>query len=119
MATFSSVTLLVGFLGLAHAGYSAAQHRTYLRLTEQEFTRLPIDIICQCLISLLFTIYGVLNIAGQFRGIKAMADMEKKSFDTVGNRPSFFMFRHRGQAMFGLNPSCGSARNVENIEPAT
>merc|ERR1712071_442203 len=35
--------LISGICLLLHAAYSAAQHRTYLRLTEQEFTSLPSD----------------------------------------------------------------------------
>ncbi|XP_072034644.1 ER membrane protein complex subunit 5-like [Amphiura filiformis] len=103
MANFKQLLVAVGILGLAHAAYSAAQHRTYLRLTEQAFTSLPLDIVVQCLLSLLLTCYGVIHIAGHFREIRATAELERKSFDTLGNRPSFYMFKHRGYALY-----CGS-----------
>ncbi|XP_002733118.1 ER membrane protein complex subunit 5-like [Saccoglossus kowalevskii] len=99
MATSSHAFVIVGLLSLAHAAYSAAQHRAYLRLTEQEFTSLPSDIVLQCLISLLITIYGVVHLAGNFREIKAAAELENKSFDTASNRPSYYMFMHRGKVL--------------------
>ncbi|XP_071478200.1 ER membrane protein complex subunit 5-like [Diadema setosum] len=99
MAGSSHFIVLFGIIGLAHAAYSAAQHRSYLRLTEQEFTRLPTDIFVQCIVSLLITCYGVINVAGKFREIRATVELETKSMDTLGNRPSFFTFSHRGQVL--------------------
>ncbi|XP_077988279.1 ER membrane protein complex subunit 5-like [Glandiceps talaboti] len=99
MATVYHGFVVFGLLALAHAAYSAAQHRAYLRLTEQEFTSLPADIVLQCLISLLLTTYGVVYIAGNFNEIKASADLDNRSFETVSNRPAFHMFMHRGRVL--------------------
>ncbi|XP_054768542.2 ER membrane protein complex subunit 5-like [Lytechinus pictus] len=99
MASSSHFVVLFGIIGLAHASYSAAQHRSYLRLTEQEFTRLPTDIFVQCIVSLLVTCYGVINIAGKFREIRATVELESRSMDTLCNRPSFYCFSHRGQVL--------------------
>ena len=41
------VFVAVGLLCILHAAYSAAQHRTYLRLTKTEFLALPLDIAIQ------------------------------------------------------------------------
>ena len=92
----------LGLIALAHAAYSAAQHRTYLRLTEQEFTTLPFDIVLQCLAGLVITCYGIVRVVGQFKSIKASADMERKTWDSISNRPSFVTFSHRGQKLFCL-----------------
>ncbi|XP_070539420.1 ER membrane protein complex subunit 5-like [Ptychodera flava] len=99
MANLYHALVVIGLLLLAHAAYSATQHRTYLRLTEQEFTSLPADIFLQCLVSLLLTTYGVVNVAGNFREIKASADLDNRSFETVSNRPSYHMFMHRGRVL--------------------
>jgi len=87
----------LGFVSLLHAAYSAAQQRTYLRITEQEFTSLPLDILIQSLISLFVTMYSIMQIAGDFKEIRATMELQSKSWDMVGNRPSFYTFSHRGK----------------------
>ncbi|KAJ8031296.1 Membrane magnesium transporter 1 [Holothuria leucospilota] len=81
-----------------------AENRSYIRLTEQEFNRLPADIVIECFVSLIVTCYGVINMAGKFKGIRAMADFQNKSMDTVGNRPSFYHFAHRGTKLYAGEP---------------
>lgn len=88
-----------GFANLLHSAYSAAQHRTYLRITEQEFTSLPIDIVIQGIVSLFLVMYGVLHIAGDFKEIRAVVDLENKSWETLRNLPSFQTFNHRGRSL--------------------
>ncbi|CAL1543277.1 unnamed protein product [Lymnaea stagnalis] len=92
--------VLFGLIALAHAAYSAAQHRTYLRLTEQEFTILPHDIFLQCILGLLVTCYGVVHVSGSFKEIKASAEQDTKTWEMLGNRQGFNMFHHRGKALF-------------------
>ncbi|CAN7995316.1 unnamed protein product [Ixodes hexagonus] len=89
----------LGVVGLVHAAISAAQHRSYLRLTEQDFTILPLDIIFQSVVCLLVTMYGVICVAGDFKEVRATVELENKSFETFGNRPSFYTFCHRGRAL--------------------
>ncbi|KAH9509442.1 Membrane magnesium transporter 1 [Bulinus truncatus] len=92
--------VVIGLITLAHAAYSAAQHRTYLRLTEQEFTMLPHDILLQCIFGLLITCYGVVNVAGNFKEIKASAEQDIKTWEMLNNRQGFNIFHHRGKALF-------------------
>uniref|UniRef100_A0A1B6DCB6 Membrane magnesium transporter n=1 Tax=Clastoptera arizonana TaxID=38151 RepID=A0A1B6DCB6_9HEMI len=89
----------VGLISLLHSAYSAAQHRSYLRITEQEFTSLPFDILCQGIISLFITMYGVMGTAGEFKEIRATVELESKSWETLRNHPSFYIFAHRGRAL--------------------
>ncbi|XP_061194905.1 ER membrane protein complex subunit 5-like [Saccostrea echinata] len=96
---FSKICVFFGLAAMLHAAYSAAQHRTYLRLTEQEFTTLPIDIIVQCFVGLLLTCYGVVHVAGSFREICASAELESKTWDMLSNRQAFYSFCHRGMAI--------------------
>ena len=97
---FDKVCVGIGLLSLLHAAYSAAQHRTYLRLTEQEFTLLPLDILLQTLASLVLTCYGLVRVVGVFRDIMASGDLEKKMWENVTNRASFYTFNHRGKQLF-------------------
>ncbi|CAG0900894.1 unnamed protein product [Cyprideis torosa] len=50
--------VVIGILSLFHAAYSAAQHRSYLRLVGIEESALPIDITIQALLSMMITMYG-------------------------------------------------------------
>ncbi|KAL6446956.1 hypothetical protein ACFW04_001382 [Cataglyphis niger] len=89
----------IGTMSILHAAYSAAQHRSYLRITEQEFTTLPIDILIQGIVSLFIVMYGVMYIAGDFKEIRAVVDLENKSWETLRNLPSFQVFNHRGRSL--------------------
>ncbi|CRL00588.1 CLUMA_CG013848, isoform A [Clunio marinus] len=97
---FQKLVLGCGLLSLAHAAYSAAQHRTYLRITEQEFTTLPLDIILQAVISLAIIIYSILSLKSDWKLIHATDLQEKSSWETLSNIQSFYTFNHRGKAIF-------------------
>jgi hypothetical protein len=92
--------LVIGLIGLCHAAYSATQHRKYLRLTEQEFSSLPRDIMIQTVVSLFICAFSILNIVGKFKQIKIASEWETKSWDNIGNRVSFYSFNHRGKYLF-------------------
>jgi hypothetical protein len=94
------IFLITGLFGLCHAAYSATQHRNYLRLTEHEFSRLPLDIIFQTITSLFFSCIGIISIASQFKQIKITSEWENKTWDNVANRTSFYSFSHRGKYLF-------------------
>ncbi|EFO20063.2 hypothetical protein LOAG_08427 [Loa loa] len=98
---------LIGLISLLHCAYSAAQHRFYLRLTEQRFTQLPLDITIQTVVSLIAFIYSATYIAGEFQPIRSDLQNRTKSWDTVGNCPSFYTFDHRAKT---LSPSCSDSR---------
>ena len=59
---------------------------------------IPLDITLQCLFGLVLAMLAVLNIAGDFKEIRASVEMSAKSFETVSNRPSFYVYNHRGKA---------------------
>jgi len=90
----------IGIISLAHAGYSAIQYRTYLKLIEDDFVAIPIDITIQVLFSLIIAIFGIIRVAGDLKDIHAAAELAGKSWETMGNRPSFYSFNHRGQKIF-------------------
>ncbi|KAG7465108.1 hypothetical protein MATL_G00172780 [Megalops atlanticus] len=90
----------IGLFALAHAAFSAAQHRSYMRLTEKENETLPIDIVLQTLLAFVVTCYGIVHIAGEFKDMDASSELKNKTFDTLRNRPSFYLFNHRGRVLF-------------------
>ena len=98
--TLDKLFVTTGLLALLHAAYSAAQHRSYLRLTEREFDALPADILIQIIIGLVTTCYGIVRVVGKFREIRAAADLDSKTWDNAGNRFSFYTFQHRGRLLF-------------------
>ncbi|ESN93880.1 hypothetical protein HELRODRAFT_88075 [Helobdella robusta] len=98
--SFGKIIVTVGMITLFHAAYSAAQHRSYLRMTEQEFTNLPMDILIQTLFALVLTCCGVCKVVGSFREIRAVADLENRTWDSMNSRTSFYVFNHRGKKLF-------------------
>ncbi|XP_042553443.1 ER membrane protein complex subunit 5 [Dipodomys spectabilis] len=90
----------IGLFALAHAAFSAAQHRSYMRLTEKEDESLPIDIVLQTLLAFAVTCYGIVHIAGEFKDMDATSELKNKTFDTLRNHPSFYVFNHRGRVLF-------------------
>ncbi|XP_039250002.1 ER membrane protein complex subunit 5-like [Styela clava] len=99
--TLRNVLLFIGFAFVIHGGISAAQHRSFVRLTQQELHSLPIDITVQTIFGLFLASWGVLLAAGEFKNIQVNAETKSKSFETVGNRPSFYIFEHRGKVLHG------------------
>lgn len=95
---YRNLTIL-GLLLLCHTAYSAAKHRSYLRLKGQENGVLPLDIILQGIVSLVISMIGVVNIAGDFKEISATKSLERKSWETLRNVPSFYVFNHRGRSL--------------------
>lgn len=100
-----------GLFALAHAAFSAAQHRSYMRLTEKEDETLPIDIVLQTLLAFVVACYGIVNIAGEFKDMDATSELRNKTFDTLRNHPSFYIFNHRGRVMFQSPESEESHQN--------
>ncbi|CDQ81222.1 ER membrane protein complex subunit 5 [Oncorhynchus nerka] len=99
-SSFWKGVVCVGLFALAHAAFSAAQHRSYMRLTEKENETLPVDIVLQTLLAFVLTIYGIVHIAGEFKEMDASSELKNKTFDTLRNHPSFYMFNHRGRVLF-------------------
>ncbi|KAM8982111.1 membrane magnesium transporter 1 [Sarcophilus harrisii] len=90
----------LGLFALAHAAFSAAQHRSYMRLTEKEDEDLPVDIVLQTLMAFAVTCYGIVHLAGEFKDMDATSELKNKTLDTLRNHPSFYVFNHRGRVLF-------------------
>jgi len=90
--------LCLGLAGLLHAAYSAAEWRGVARLAEGEPV-LPLDIVLQTFLFLVVTMAGVLQIAGEFKEIRATVELEHQTWDNLRNRPSFYTWGHRGRVL--------------------
>nr|XP_040140112.1 ER membrane protein complex subunit 5 [Ictidomys tridecemlineatus] len=111
----------IGLFALAHAAFSAAQHRSYMRLTEKEDESLPIDVSWSFIFTLLafaVTCYGIVHIAGEFKDMDATSELKNKTFDTLRNHPSFYVFNHRGRVLFRPSETTNSS-NQEALSSNT
>lgn len=97
----SKFWLVLGLCSLLHSAFSAAQYRSYLRVSEQKFTgSLPMDIVVQAFVSLILTLYSVVSIYCNFKVIFANDDYVTKSYGNVfSTPPSFIRFNHRGRIL--------------------
>ncbi|KAK0406843.1 hypothetical protein QR680_018840 [Steinernema hermaphroditum] len=108
---------IASLLSLLHCAYSAAQHRFYLRLIEEPFTRLPIDIVLQTLVSLIVLVYSASYVAGEFRPIRGDHLSSKKSWDTrLSSSPQYFGKQRRPQLDRLSKPSDG-LKSIRNSPP--
>uniref|UniRef100_A0A914Y0M3 Membrane magnesium transporter n=1 Tax=Panagrolaimus superbus TaxID=310955 RepID=A0A914Y0M3_9BILA len=93
------IVTIISLASLLHCAYSAAQHNSFLRLTGQEFNQLPLDIVIQTVVSLLVCIFATTFLTGDFQTIRVDKEVTRKSWDTVGNCPSFYTFDHRSKCL--------------------
>ena len=61
--------------------------------SEKEDESLPIDIVLQTLLAFAD---GIVHIAGEFKDMDATSELKNKTFDTLRNHPSLYLFNHRG-----------------------
>eukprot|EP01134_Creolimax_fragrantissima_P005468 CFRG5468T1 len=90
------VVFIIGLLLLLNAGYSAVQHRTYLKLAEEPFTSLPMELSVQTFFALALTLAGNVAMSADF---KSLSDRSTLTTQYLDNRPGFATFRHRGRVM--------------------
>lgn len=108
---FCKVCCYLSVISLLHAAYSAAQHRSYRRLTlEQDVlidansggllrTDLPIDIVLQTIISSLLILIIIVVTSGSFQEIRTLDELNRKPQDLFDNQPSLYHFNHRGRIL--------------------
>lgn len=74
------------------------------------------QIVVQAVSSLFAVMWGVLNVAGNLREIRAAAELNNIKWETQRNLPSFYIFNHRGRALaYDYIPSAGKAE-LENLD---
>jgi hypothetical protein len=101
----ASASVYKGLLVLAvgvlfHAAYSTTEWRQFARKTaDSHFEFIPMDIILQTFAGLLLAMVCVLKLAGDFREIRSSVELSEQMWENVRNRPSFYLFSHRGRAL--------------------
>lgn len=79
-----------------------------------------LQIIFQAILSLVLIIYNILQVVGDFKEIRAAVDLQAKSWETLGNIPSFYTFNHRGKALSPYyeqpNPAAMDRSDLSTLE---
>ncbi|NWQ84562.1 MMGT1 protein, partial [Columbina picui] len=105
----------LGLFALAHAAFSAAQRdNVYVALC---FPLL--QIVLQTLLAFAVTCYGIVHIAGEFRDMDATSELKNKTFDTLRNHPSFYVFNHRGRVLFQSPDTVNSSSNQDALSSSS
>ncbi|KAL5551609.1 hypothetical protein UlMin_001785 [Ulmus minor] len=55
-----------GVLILAHAAYSTVQYRGLLKITEEEFSGLPMDVMVELILGSIFCMWAARTVPGKF-----------------------------------------------------
>uniref|UniRef100_A0A5B6YMR1 Uncharacterized protein n=1 Tax=Davidia involucrata TaxID=16924 RepID=A0A5B6YMR1_DAVIN len=90
---------VVGFLGvliLSHAAYSTIQYRTLLKITEEEFSGPPMNVVVELILVLVFCMWAALTVPGKFLSIDL--DSEENRIVSLPVNLDFMIFNHRGKA---------------------
>ncbi|KAI8563306.1 hypothetical protein RHMOL_Rhmol03G0102500 [Rhododendron molle] len=91
---------VLGVLILSHAAYSTIQYRSLLKITEEEFSGPPINVILsvvvELLLGLVLCIWAALTVPGQFRSI--LPHSEENRVVSLPANLDFMIFNHRGKA---------------------
>ncbi|GER54292.1 membrane magnesium transporter [Striga asiatica] len=85
-----------GVLFLSHAAYSTIQYRSLLKITEDEFSGPPINVVIELIGGLLLCMWAALTVPGKFLSILPHSD-ENRVVSLPANL-DFMIFNHRGKA---------------------
>nr|GMC48787.1 membrane magnesium transporter [Ipomoea batatas] len=89
-----SIGFLVGTFGvliLSHAAYSTIQYRALLKITEEEFSGPPINVVMELIIGLVLCIWAALIVPGKFLSIHPQSE-ENRWLYGVDNRVSIVAY---------------------------
>ncbi|KAK7392468.1 hypothetical protein VNO78_20907 [Psophocarpus tetragonolobus] len=87
---------IIGFLGvliLSHAAYSTIQYRGLLKITEEEFSGPPLNVVIEVLLGLVFCMWAALTVSGKFLSIHPHSE-ENRVVSLPANL-DFMTFNHR------------------------
>ncbi|KAK7267718.1 hypothetical protein RIF29_20396 [Crotalaria pallida] len=90
--------LIVGFLGvliLFHAAYSTIQYRALLKITEEEFSGPPLNVVLELAIGLVICMWAALTLPGKFLSIHP--NSEENRIVSLPANLDFMIFNHRGK----------------------
>jgi len=97
--TKGKIVVLIGLVLLLHCALSVIQFRQWVKATGRESVSTPIDIVVECLVTMLVNLWGAILLAGEFKQKYSAPEHAKKSFDSLISNESFRMFHHRGKTI--------------------
>ncbi|CAN4117105.1 unnamed protein product [Withania somnifera] len=92
--------LLVGLTGiviLSHATYSTIQYRGLLKITEEEFSGPPINVVIELIVSLVLCLWAAMAAPGNFKSIHPQS--EENRVVALPANLDFMIFNHRGKIL--------------------
>ncbi|KAF7057303.1 hypothetical protein CFC21_064605 [Triticum aestivum] len=91
---------VIGILGgalLAHAAYATIQYRAVLKITEEEFSRPPVDVMMQLLLGLALCMWAGVSVPAKF--LSVLPHSEENRIVSLPANLDFMIFNHRGRAL--------------------
>ncbi|KAH0632535.1 hypothetical protein KY284_035321 [Solanum tuberosum] len=86
---------VIGVLILSHATYSTIQYRALLKITEEEFSGPPIDVVIELIVSLALCLWAAMAAPGNFKSIHPQS--EENRVVALPANLDFMIFNHRGK----------------------
>ncbi|TMW91540.1 membrane magnesium transporter [Solanum lycopersicum] len=86
---------VIGVLILSHATYSTIQYRALLKITEEEFSGPPIDVVIELIVSLVLCLWAAMAAPGNFKSIHPQS--EENRVVALPANLDFMIFNHRGK----------------------
>ncbi|XP_057478765.1 membrane magnesium transporter-like [Actinidia eriantha] len=87
---------VLGVLILSHAAYSTIQYRSLLKITEEEFSGPPMNVVVELILGLVFCMWAALSVPGKFFSI--LPHSEENRVVSLPANMDFVIFNHRGKA---------------------
>ncbi|PSS04594.1 Membrane magnesium transporter like [Actinidia chinensis var. chinensis] len=87
---------VLGVLILSHAAYSTIQYRSLLKITEEEFSGPPMNVVVELILGLVFCMWAALSVPGKFLSI--LPHSEENRVVSLPANMDFMIFNHRAKA---------------------
>ncbi|KAL3536246.1 hypothetical protein ACH5RR_004707 [Cinchona calisaya] len=91
------IGFVVGILILSHAAYSTIQYRALLKITEEEFSGPPINVVMELMVGLVLCMWAALTVPGKFLSVLPHSDENRVV--ALPTNLDFMIFNHRGKAI--------------------
>ncbi|KAL6987370.1 hypothetical protein U1Q18_013119, partial [Sarracenia purpurea var. burkii] len=87
---------VLGVLILSHAAYSTIQYRSLLKITEEDFSAPPLNVVVELILGLVLCMWAALTVPGKFLSI--LPHSEENRIVSLPANLEFINFNHRGKA---------------------
>ncbi|KAK6126211.1 hypothetical protein DH2020_040054 [Rehmannia glutinosa] len=87
---------VLGVLILSHAAYSTIQYRYLLKITDEQFSGPPVNVVLELIAGMVFCTLAALIVPGKFLSILPHSDENRVV--TLPANLDFMIFNHRGKA---------------------